>query len=822
MTSTEGDEQGPREGEASLRARRERRRVLLLFALMILPPLVLLTALAGVASSNDAAALRYLALEQARSTAQEARRLLEAEVVRAEEEVLSALDQSLLRRRDAGRELAAAVDSARALHPLAGDFFAVAPPGETIFPDPRLPFRGRGDEPDAGGEPPVQDEAELARRKEVAASYEEAAEREKAGDLGAACVGYERVSASPDATTTLAARAAWRLAECHLRLGQLEPAGRAYRRAREASHPVRDERGQPIRPWSALRLAELARRAGDADEARAAALALGRSLLGGAHRPDVTEEDWAALLGATRAVLTGCDGQAEAAALAADERLLVGQRDWLVELEEELLPALLREAGQARAGELRHHTRWGEPPLVLAYRVLPAIPGAPDDPNLRSGPLVVGLRLDLPRLASDVLGPACGAFRIGQAESGPAAVAVLDGRGQVLVYAGGEASPGEDGAPRQGDDPVAEVRLDPLHTWVVRVVRPAEALVAAQRERLLLYGSFIGLTLLTALLGARATLRFVRRELELAQMKADFLSNITHELKTPLTSIRMYGEMMALGRLRTEEKRKEYAEHIVRESDRLQALIEDILDFARQDAGKGEKTYVMAEEDVADTVAEAIDLFRGSATIRGFDLFVELPPVGALPPVDLDRDAVVRAVLNLLSNAVKYSGDSRYVRLRVAREGREWIAISVQDKGIGIASEDLDRVFERFFRAGDVETRAISGTGLGLSLVDQIVEAHQGEISVQSEKGRGSTFTVLLPIVPDYRDQWPPPAPGESVVGGSAAAVDAARQAAAAPGDGGSAAAPGDGGSAAAPGDGGSAAGGEARPAAEASDEPGG
>jgi signal transduction histidine kinase len=765
VTSREGEEGGPREGEASLRARRERRRVLLLFGLMILPPLVLLTVLAGLASSNDAAALRILALEQARQAAQEARRLLEVEVVRAEEEVLAAVDPGLLRRRDARDELLAAVGSARLAHPLAGSFFAVAPAGETILPDPRLPFRARGAErEDSTGEAPVIDEAELRRRTEVAAAYAEALAREQGGDLPAACAGYERVTASRDASTTLGARAAWRLGECRARLGRLEEARRAWSLARDAARPARDERGLPIRPWAAVRLVEP--RGLDPAAARAAALALGRALLAGEHRAELTEDDWSALLAGVRAALQASQGQAEAEALARAEGEVRQQRAWQQELEEELLPALLREATGARAGELRHHTRWGEPPLVLAYRVLPAIPGAPDDPGLRSGPLVVGLRLDLERLASDVLGPACGAFRVGQAEAGPAAVAVLDGRGQVVAYAGAEAAPGEDGRPLSGDAPVAEVRLDPLQSWVVRVVRPAEALVAARRDRLLLYGSFIGLTALTALLGARATLRFVRRELELAQMKADFLSNITHELKTPLTSIRMYGEMLATGRLRTDEKRKEYAEHIVRESDRLQALIEDILDFARQDAGKGEKTYVLAEEDVADTVAEAIDLFRGSATIRGFDLFVELPPVGALPPVDLDRDAIVRAVLNLLSNAVKYSGDSRYVRLRVVREGREWIAVSVQDKGIGIAPEDLDRVFERFYRAGDVETRAISGTGLGLSLVDQIVTAHRGEIRLQSEKGRGSTFTVLLPIVADYLDQWPPPPPGESMVGG--------------------------------------------------------
>src|SRR5690606_17270852 len=137
--------------------------------------------------------------------------------------------------------------------------------------------------------------------------------------------------------------------------------------------------------------------------------------------------------------------------------------------------------------------------------------------------------------------------------------------------------------------------------------------------------------------GAVATLRYVERSLELARMKSDFVSNMTHELKTPLTSIRMYGELLGRPRFPKDHKRIEYAAHIVDQADRLQRLIEDVLDFARQDSGQHD--YVLAEADVADTVREAIDLFRLSAKVRGFDLFVELPPVGELPAVDLDRDA---------------------------------------------------------------------------------------------------------------------------------------------------------------------------------------
>src|SRR5581483_7214081 len=203
------------------------------------------------------------------------------------------------------------------------------------------------------------------------------------------------------------------------------------------------------------------------------------------------------------------------------------------------------------------------------------------------------------------------------------------------------------------------------------------------------------------------------------------------------------------GRYRDDEKKKEYLNHIVKESERLQRLIDDILDFAR--IGEGKQPYVLAEGDVTEVALEAIDLFRHSATQRGFQLYLDLPALGALPPVDLDRDALVRAILNLLSNAVKYSPDSHYVSVAVKRDG-DMIAVAVEDKGMGIDSDDLHRIFDRFFRAGDHMTRAIPGAGLGLSLVDEIVNAHGGRIVVESEKGKGSKFTILLPIVQDYRN----------------------------------------------------------------------
>jgi signal transduction histidine kinase len=223
-------------------------------------------------------------------------------------------------------------------------------------------------------------------------------------------------------------------------------------------------------------------------------------------------------------------------------------------------------------------------------------------------------------------------------------------------------------------------------------------------------------------------------------MKSEFVSNVSHELRTPLTSIRMFAEMLRTGRARTPEKRDEYLDTIMRESERLQKLIDDILDFSRVEAGR--KQYRFERGDAGEAAEEALAAVGAQLVEAGFkiDLDVRRP----LPPVRMDFQAVKAAIENLLTNARKYAGERREVALRVRPDGGE-VRVEVEDRGVGIDEAELPRVFEKFFRGSDALALGVPGSGLGLALVKRIVEDHGGRIDVRSRKGEGTTFTIRLP-----------------------------------------------------------------------------
>ncbi len=238
--------------------------------------------------------------------------------------------------------------------------------------------------------------------------------------------------------------------------------------------------------------------------------------------------------------------------------------------------------------------------------------------------------------------------------------------------------------------------------------------------------------------------RLARRELALSEMKSNFVADVSHELKTPLALIRMFGETLLEGRVSSDDKRQEYYRVIMRESSRLTHLIDNILDFSRIEAA-GRQLH-LAQQDVADVVRETYESYQLELDHAGFEH--RLKVAEGLPAVVIDRNAITQALVNLISNAIKYSDDDRYLGIDVdhdTRRGARGVLISVHDRGIGIRPEDRAQIFDGFFRASDTRVRERRGTGLGLALVKQIVEDHGGAVWVESRLVKGSTFRIFLP-----------------------------------------------------------------------------
>jgi signal transduction histidine kinase/tetratricopeptide (TPR) repeat protein len=292
--------------------------------------------------------------------------------------------------------------------------------------------------------------------------------------------------------------------------------------------------------------------------------------------------------------------------------------------------------------------------------------------------------------------------------------------------------------------PLAEVEFLPsIPEWRVALFdnegRSIPQLVGRERW---IYGALLGGMLIVMCVGVALTVRASARATQLARARSDFVSNVSHELKTPLALIRMFGETLESGIVTDPEKRQEFYGIIRRESERLTHLIDNVLDLNRID--QGTKRYDIGRHDLVETVRAALDAYRPLFDRLGFVVRTELPQ----PPVDvaIDRDAVIQSLVNLFQNVIKYSGTARCVLVKVQRDDGT-AAVSVSDRGVGIAAEQIHKIFERYYRVPDVLTDAPAGSGLGLTLVKHTMDAHHGRVTVQSTAGEGSTFTLVFPVI---------------------------------------------------------------------------
>ncbi|HEY6461691.1 MAG TPA: HAMP domain-containing sensor histidine kinase, partial [Polyangiaceae bacterium] len=279
----------------------------------------------------------------------------------------------------------------------------------------------------------------------------------------------------------------------------------------------------------------------------------------------------------------------------------------------------------------------------------------------------------------------------------------------------------------------------------------SDELTARVQNRAMLELVMVVLSCGVIVLGVATILVAAERERRISSLKSEFVANVSHELKTPLALVRMFGEMLQSGRVASEAKRQEYLDIIVGESERLSALIENVLDFARVE--KGRQAYDFADGDVGDAVAKAVNVYRYRAEREGVELATDVEP--ELPQIRIDDRAIQLAVINLIDNALKYAPGSKTVAVRARRENGS-IVVRVEDQGPGVPPEDRERIFERFVRGSTSrvqgksgQERPVRGSGIGLALVKHIVESHGGRAWVEEAPGAraaGASFAISIPL----------------------------------------------------------------------------
>lgn len=278
--------------------------------------------------------------------------------------------------------------------------------------------------------------------------------------------------------------------------------------------------------------------------------------------------------------------------------------------------------------------------------------------------------------------------------------------------------------------------------WKLLISQPpySELESTALRENIL-YGLLIIFIIILMILGAIMIVRDIARETETTRLRTEFVHNVSHELKTPLTLVRLYGEtLQRKGDLNENEKLQAY-EIITKESERLSHLIDNVLDFSRIEMGK--KEFNIRKGNLSNTIRDTLDSYLYHLEKKGFKINTEISR--ELPEMDFDPEAIASVLINLLSNAIKFSTDRKEVTVRLFKDNDNAV-LRVEDKGIGISPGETSKIFQRFYRVRNKVTTESSGSGLGLTLVMHIIEAHGGTIKVESKLGEGSAFSIILPI----------------------------------------------------------------------------
>jgi signal transduction histidine kinase len=288
-----------------------------------------------------------------------------------------------------------------------------------------------------------------------------------------------------------------------------------------------------------------------------------------------------------------------------------------------------------------------------------------------------------------------------------------------------------------------------LLPWKILISQPAfDVLERTARRENFFYGVLIIVIVVLMLLGALLIVRDISRKSETARLKTEFVHNVSHELKTPLTLIRLYGETLQRKRNLTNTERHESYEIITKESERLSHMINNILDFSRIEMGK--KIFDFKRGDLESVIRDTLESYRYHLEKKGFSIKEEI--TSGLPEISFDKEDMAGVLINLLSNAMKFSPEKKNVTVKLFKE-KSMVVLQVADEGIGISPEDQSKIFERFYRSKHKIVNESKGSGLGLTLVKHIVDAHSGKIKIESEPGKGAVISICLPIPLSNKDK---------------------------------------------------------------------
>jgi signal transduction histidine kinase/tetratricopeptide (TPR) repeat protein len=703
----------------------KRTRILLLFIGGIGLPSLLLGYLAFRGVKNDQALIEKDRIEEHRRIANRIVQTTDqslASVERAFRDVLAGKDGENV------PDLVPALQAFKKKYPLVEEIFNFHGPSKTDFPCAPLLYRTQTEPAVAGG---------LVSGPAQSRSLEQGERLEfQNNDPGQALRLYQQALRGASGSQARG-EALIRIARVQRKSGRPGEALQTYRMISQSYGQTRTGTGLPLGLVARLEIGPLARDLNSPSEALEAMLDLYRELLNGRWLLDKGEFEFA--IQRTKEAIRGMlspESPPEKAAAWLDafrafkdrERLERARTERRLLFQGEVPRALRLKGFVSQEGlsqeSIRFNLEAGQERYLVS--LIPQTEGKPGDGEIWG--LILEARELLDSILPDELKPVLSEGRTGWA--------LKDPDGGILA----ESSP-----PSTGMLTIETSFKEGFPDWTLQLYQPnvrlPKALLTSRR------GVFFAMFLLIAgilAFGFVLTLRSITREIELSRMKSDFVSTVSHEFKSPLTSIRQIAEMLETGRVPSENRRRRYYQLLLEQSERLSLLTDNVLSFARMEEGKRE--FEFDEVDAAGLLEEVVSPIRDRVRHDGFK--IELAVAEGLPPIRADRAALSQVISNLIDNAIKYSGASR--KVEIGAFGTESQAVlTVKDYGLGIPKAELPRVFDRFFRGGDELTRTVKGSGLGLTLVKQIVEAHGGTVGVESEHGKGSRFTLRLPYFQD-------------------------------------------------------------------------